>query len=78
MQDRTLAIVRRICENNKITDDTDLFASGALDSLGTVNLLLAIEEEFGVYVPITEIDRDANVTPLYLAGIIKELANAAG
>jgi acyl carrier protein len=34
----------------------DLFASGALDSLSLVELLLAIGDEFGVEIPIEELE----------------------
>jgi D-alanine--poly(phosphoribitol) ligase subunit 2 len=38
--------------------DTDLFESGALDSMGFVELLAQIEREFGVEVALGDIDMD--------------------
>jgi acyl carrier protein len=36
----------------------DLFDTGALDSLSFVNLLVRIEEEFGLFIALDEIDFD--------------------
>lgn len=38
--------------------DTDLFESGALDSLGFVDLVVRLEEEFGIQVPVAEVGID--------------------
>lgn len=38
--------------------DADLFASGALDSLAFVELLLHLEQEFGIRVPLEELELD--------------------
>lgn len=38
--------------------DTDLFETGALDSLGFVELLLYMEQEFGITVPLEEVEFD--------------------
>lgn len=38
------------------TDDLDLRASGAIDSLGFVELVVALEEEFGVELELEEVD----------------------
>ena len=38
--------------------DTDLFESGALDSMGFVELLAQIEREFGVEVALGDIEMD--------------------
>ncbi|MBI2469454.1 MAG: acyl carrier protein [Candidatus Rokubacteria bacterium] len=38
--------------------DTDLFESGALDSLGFVDLLLHLEQEFGVTVNLDTVELD--------------------
>lgn len=36
--------------------ETDLFGTGALDSLGFVDLLVGLEQEFGIKIPIEDID----------------------
>jgi D-alanine--poly(phosphoribitol) ligase subunit 2 len=38
------------------TPDTDLFASGLLDSLALVMLIAAVEDEFACEVPLEEFD----------------------
>jgi acyl carrier protein len=38
--------------------DTDLIESGAVDSLGLVSLITEIEREFGVELPLDELDID--------------------
>lgn len=43
--------------------DTNLFDSGLLDSMATVQLLLEIETEIGVEVPVSEFERSEWETP---------------
>lgn len=43
--------------------DTNLFDTGLLDSMATVQLLLAIETEIGVEVPVSEFERTEWETP---------------
>lgn len=38
--------------------DIDLFDAGLLDSMAAIELLVAIEEEFGVQIAPTAVDRD--------------------
>jgi D-alanine--poly(phosphoribitol) ligase subunit 2 len=41
-----------------ISDDTDLFAAAVLDSLGLVELLLGLEEEFGIRISAVDLELD--------------------
>jgi methoxymalonate biosynthesis acyl carrier protein len=41
------------------SEDTDLIESGYIDSLALVELLLAIEREFSVTMPLDELDIDS-------------------
>ncbi|GEL13296.1 hypothetical protein FC15_GL000448 [Lapidilactobacillus concavus DSM 17758] len=43
--------------------DTNLFDTGLLDSMATVQLLLEIETEIGVEVPVSEFERSEWETP---------------
>lgn len=70
MLERVLSVVRKVCENQSIEPESDLFGLNFIDSLGTVNLLVALEQEFGVYIPITEIDRDESFSPTYIAQLL--------
>ncbi|KRO17958.1 D-alanine--poly(phosphoribitol) ligase subunit DltC [Lacticaseibacillus saniviri] len=43
--------------------DLDLFETGLLDSMGTVQLLLELQNQFGIDVPVSEFDRNEWSTP---------------
>ena len=56
--------------------DEDLFDAGVLDSMGTVELIVEIENRFDIRVPVTEFGRaDWNTANKIIAGIV-ELQNA--
>ena len=56
--------------------DEDLFDAGVLDSMGTVELSVEIENRFDIRVPVTEFGRDDwNTANKIIAGIV-ELQNA--
>ncbi|HET4459204.1 TPA: D-alanine--poly(phosphoribitol) ligase subunit DltC [Streptococcus pneumoniae] len=56
--------------------DEDLFDVGVLDSMGTVELIVEIENRFDIRVPVTEFGRDDwNTANKIIAGIV-ELQNA--
>ena len=56
--------------------DEDLFDAGVLDSMGTVELIVEIENRFDIRVPVTEFGRDDwNKANKIIAGIV-ELQNA--
>ena len=56
--------------------DEDLFDAGVLDSMGTVELIVEIENRFDIRVPVTEFGRDDwNTANKIIAGIV-QLQNA--
>ena len=56
--------------------EEDLFDAGVLDSMGTVELIVEIENRFDIRVPVTEFGRDDwNTANKIIAGIV-ELQNA--
>ena len=56
--------------------DEDLFDAGVLDSMGTVELIVEVENHFDIRVPVTEFGRDDwNTANKIIAGIV-ELQNA--
>lgn len=73
-ENQVIELLAEICQDDVIKEDPniDLFDSGLLDSFGTVELLVQIEEKFGITVPITEFDRDTWNTPNNIA---KQLAD---
>ncbi|MBB4826326.1 D-alanine--poly(phosphoribitol) ligase subunit 2 [Sporosarcina luteola] len=63
-----------ICEDDIILEnpDIDLFEEGLLDSFGTINLLVEIDNRFDISVPITDFDREEWNTPNRIAGKLAE------
>ena len=56
--------------------DEDLFDAGVLDSMGTVELIVEIENRFDIRVPVTEFGRDDWNTAKKIVAGIAELKNA--
>ena len=56
--------------------DEDLFDAGVLDSMGTVELIVEIENRFDIRVPVTECGRDDWNTANKIVEGIAELKNA--
>ena len=56
--------------------DEDLFDTGVLDSMGTVELIVEIENRFDIRVPVTEFGRDDWNTANKIVAVITELKNA--
>ena len=56
--------------------DEDLFDAGVLDSMGTVELIVEIENRFDIRVPVTEFGRDDWNTANKIIVGITELKNA--
>lgn len=56
--------------------DEDLFDAGVLDSMGTVELILELEEKFDIKVPVSEFGRDDWNTANKIITGVEELRNA--
>ena len=56
--------------------DEDLFDAGVLDSMGTVELIVEIENRFDIRIPVTEFGRDDWNTANKIVEGIAELKNA--
>lgn len=54
-----LEIMEDVCETDEIRDDLDmdLFDAGLIDSLATINIILAIEEKIGVRLQPTDFEK---------------------
>lgn len=57
--------------------DTDVIAGGMLDSLAFVQLLLALEEEFGVKVDLSDLELDDFNSVASVARLVTENAKGA-
>lgn len=55
--------------------DENLFDSGLLDSLATVQMLLNLQEKFGIQVPVSEFNRDEWNTPNKIVEKVESLEN---
>ena len=56
--------------------DEDLFDTGVLDSLGTVELIVELESLFDIKVPVSEFGREDWNTVTKIVDGVKELQNA--
>ena len=65
MKDQILDILADITGSDEVKKDLDvnIFETGLLDSMGTVQLLLEFQNQLGVDVPVSEFDRSEWVTP---------------
>lgn len=62
---QVLEMLVELCEDDIVVEnpDIDLFEEGLLDSFGTINLLVEIENRFNISVPITDFNREEWNTP---------------
>ena len=60
IEEKVLDILEDICDDEAVREerDVDLFDAGLLDSMAAIELLVAIEEDFGVQIAPTAVDRD--------------------
>ena len=77
MKEKVLDILEELCDDNIVKDnlDIDLFETGLLDSLAFVELLYSFEENFGVIISPSEIQRDDISTPNKIINILDERLN---
>ncbi|MBV2197159.1 D-alanine--poly(phosphoribitol) ligase subunit 2 [Bacillus velezensis] len=70
-----LDVLAEVCQEDAVKEnpDIEIFEEGLLDSFGTVEPLVAIENRFGITVPITEFDRDEWNTPNNIVNKLTEL-----
>lgn len=74
MEEKLLQIIVDLCEEEEVREDLDmdLFEEGLLDSLAMTELLIAIEEEFGVSLSPTEYDKSQLSTVHKIEQVLKE------
>ena len=65
MREKILAILAKICDSPEVirNPELNLYEKGLLDSFGTVQFIVALQEELNIEVAITEIDREIWATP---------------
>ena len=74
MESKLLDILAELCDDDEVKEDLDidLFKSELLDSLAFAELLAAIEDNFGVVIAPSEVDREDINTPNKIISLIKE------
>jgi D-alanine--poly(phosphoribitol) ligase subunit 2 len=75
MEQEIILILNDICgaEPGELEPDLDLFENGLLDSFGVVQLLVKLEERFGLALDIESFSRADIATPALIAGIVEKL-----
>ncbi|HAZ37321.1 MAG TPA: D-alanine--poly(phosphoribitol) ligase subunit 2 [Clostridiaceae bacterium] len=65
MEEKVLSILEDICGTDEIKNDMDidLFENGLLDSLGVIELIVDIEDNFNIKLEPTEVKREDISTP---------------
>ncbi|MGM0219808.1 D-alanine--poly(phosphoribitol) ligase subunit DltC [Enterococcus sp. AZ126] len=75
IEETILDILEEIAGTDEVKEnrDVDLFEEGLMDSLATVQLLVEIDGQLGVQVPVSEFDRDLWNTPNKVIDQVKAL-----
>lgn len=60
VEERMLELLEEVCDDDAVREerDIDLFVAGLLDSMAAIELLVAIEDEFGVVIAPTAVERE--------------------
>lgn len=74
MEEKVLEMLAGICEDEIVKEnrEVELFETGLIDSLAFAELLIGIEDNFGVSLAPSEIDRNDIDTPQKIIDLIKE------
>ncbi|EJO04424.1 D-alanine--poly(phosphoribitol) ligase subunit DltC [Oenococcus oeni] len=76
MEKEVLAILENISgEDLSNQMDDNYFDNGLMDSMAMVDLVLALQDKFGINVPVSEFDRSKWDTPNKVIERVKELAD---
>ncbi|GGC75770.1 D-alanine--poly(phosphoribitol) ligase subunit DltC [Enterococcus sp. DIV0242_7C1] len=75
VEETVLDILEEITGTDEVKEDKEvnLFDEGLMDSLATVQLLVEIEGQLGVQVPVSEFDRELWNTPNKVIEQVKAL-----
>ncbi|MBM7688470.1 D-alanine--poly(phosphoribitol) ligase subunit 2 [Enterococcus ureilyticus] len=75
IEETVLDILEEIAGTDEVKEnrEVDLFEEGLMDSLATVQLLVEIDGQLGVQVPVSEFDRDLWNTPNKVIEQVKAL-----
>lgn len=73
-RERVLAVIAKVAQDEEPqrNPDVELFKTGLLDSFAMVELMLALEEEFGIPFSPAEFDPEAWSTPNRIVTLVEE------
>ena len=76
--ERVIEVLAEVAEDNVVRTDPDipLFEQDVLDSLRTVDLILALTKEFGVDISPAELDRSLWATPRHIVAFMEAKVGA--
>ena len=76
--ERVITVLADVAEDNGVRTDPDilLFEQDVLDSLRTVDLILALTKEFGVEISPAELDRELWATPNHIVAFMEAKVGA--
>lgn len=74
MEEKILDLLAELCEDEivKSNKDIELFETGLLDSLAFAELLFGIEDNWGLIIAPSEIEREEINTPQKIISLIRE------
>ncbi|MBR1865138.1 MAG: D-alanine--poly(phosphoribitol) ligase subunit DltC [Lachnospiraceae bacterium] len=74
MEEKILEILAEACEDDSVKEnlDVELFDSDLLDSLGFAELLAELDDELGVVIAPSEVNREDMNTPRKIIELVKE------
>jgi D-alanine--poly(phosphoribitol) ligase subunit 2 len=72
MENKILDMLEKVCGTDEVRENINinLFEAGLLDSLGVIELLVQIEEDLGLKLEPTEIEREEIETPKKIIDLI--------
>ncbi|MBU5419681.1 D-alanine--poly(phosphoribitol) ligase subunit DltC [Acetanaerobacterium sp. MSJ-12] len=74
MEENVLEMLVKLCDDEVVREDLDveLFETGLIDSLGFTELLVDIEDRFGVVISPSELEREEMNTPRKIIALIAQ------
>ena len=73
MEEKVLDCIYEVCDEKIIYDNRniDLFETGLLDSMGFIELLMNLEDEFDIEITPSEIDKEKMGTPNMIISFVR-------
>lgn len=74
IREKILEILAYLCDTKEIKNnpDIEIFKEGLLDSFGTIEFFVALQEQLNIEVAPTEVDREMWATPNKIISYLEE------